>query len=72
MAELTISTVESTRSGGKFQIFYGTFLKKAKQRDYIEERYKKRVNPYYPSSIVERYRQTYHEIIGFFLSAMKG
>ena len=48
MAELTISTVESARSGGKFQIFYETFLKKAKQRDYIEERYKKRVNPYYP------------------------
>ena len=71
MTELTISTVESMRSGEKFQIFYETFLKKEKQRDYIEERYKKRVNPYYPSSIVERYRQTCHEIIDFFLSAMK-
>ena len=37
MAELTISTVESMKSGEKVQMFYDTALKKAKQHDYNDE-----------------------------------
>ena len=37
MAELTISTVESMKSGEKVQMFYDTALKKAKQHDYDGE-----------------------------------
>ena len=49
MAELTISTVESMKSGEKVQMFYDTTLKKAKQHDYNGEPTlpRKRKNPNY-------------------------
>ena len=49
MAELTISTVESIKSGEKVQMFYDTTLKKTKQHDYIGEPTlpRKRKNPNY-------------------------
>ena len=52
MAELTISTVESIKSGEKVQMFFFFFfttLKKTKQHDYIGEPTlpRKRKNPNY-------------------------